>query len=114
MNDPYENKSKARDAALDGCGIGADVQTKFRDGHKAIAAFAAAFVEKASGQLTYNLLTNAPCGVDISGDATQRAVEHGAVMAITALIQWDVLAARRLAAELLEVVNDHENAAMMQ
>jgi len=104
-----------RDIALDGCGIGAEVEQELREGMADVAGTAAAFIKSASGQLAYNLLTNKPCGVELRNGETpaRHAIEHGLITTLSGLIKWDIYEARRLAAELLEDANDHEEAAKL-
>lgn len=101
-------------AALDSCGIGRDVGQQFSKGHQLISAAAARFILAAGDQLTYNLLTNIPCGVDIVGDPIEHAVTLGLVHTITARAEYSVSDARRIAADILEDVNDHTMAAFLR
>jgi len=98
---------------LNAAGIGENVQDEFRAGHEAIAKFSAELFKRASAQLTHNLLQNGPMGLDIGGSAGQHAVECGVISALSALVEWDINQARRLAAELLQDVNDHSTAKML-
>lgn len=99
--------------ALDNCGIGHDVGERFREGADLIGKTAGDFVSRAHGQLAYDLLTNVPCGTEIDDTPARHAVLSGLVSTISALIEWDIYAARRVAAALLEDVNDHAEAAVM-
>ena len=113
MND-YQKRQKARDNALDECGIGSDVQNCLEDGGNAIAALLADVSVRCQRQLAHDLLTNAPCGIDIgAGDVGEHAVKQGLVSAIGKLVNWDIYAAREMCALILEDVNDHTEAAAM-
>jgi hypothetical protein len=113
MSDFTAKRQQMQDA-LDGCGIGRDVEERLNAGHQAIAACAAAFIERAGRQLAYNLLTNIPCGVDIGFDPTEHAIKHGLVTTISARVNFCVSDAERFAADILEDVNDHTLAAFLR
>jgi hypothetical protein len=109
----YNQKMTVRNNALDACGLGHDVEAQFNEGAKRIAAILAKISERMNAQLAYNLLTNIPCGVDLDGAPIEHAVRSGLVSAIGADIGWDVEAARTIAAEILQDVNDHDTAAKL-
>ena len=108
----YANKHSRRDAALDSCGIGHGVQANFGDGAKAIAQTAASLSECCHNQLTHDLLTNVPCGIDC-GNPTEHAITQGIASFVGIHVKFDIAQARRFAALILEEVNDHEEAALM-
>lgn len=107
-----QRKQAIRDSALDSCGIGHNVQEKFNEGSKAIGKATADLSEACQNQLTHNLLTNAPCGIDV-GDPIKNAIDNGIASFVGAYVKWDIDQARRIAALILQDVNDHETASML-
>ena len=109
-------KYQRRNAALDECGIGHDVQERHRAAAEVLADTAAQFLKFAMGQLAHDLLTNEPLGIDY-GDGPEEQAAHatrrGLVATIGKLVGWDIYEARKFAAEILEDVNDHDEAAIL-
>jgi hypothetical protein len=109
----YKELKLARDVALDSCGIGHDIETRLKEGNKAISEIAACFFQGATTQLNYNLLTNKPLGRTLKPDAVSHAIQTGLINTISTFIKWDISSARIMASQLLEDVNDHELAAKL-
>jgi len=71
-------------------------------------------IEKAAqAQYEYNMTVNIPQGININ-DPQQHALEVALVSTLSKLTDWDISEARRIAADLLEDVNDREGAAAIQ
>lgn len=65
----------------------------------------------ALAQYEYNININIPQGIDIGTTPVQNALEVALISTLSHLVSWDISEARRLAADLLEDVNDHAGAA---
>ena len=113
--DEYRTKSMIIDSSLDACGIGHDVQERFRAAEKEISGFIASLSEKIHNQLVHDLLVNKPHGIAIGegGNVAMHAIKSGAVSAIGALVHWDIYEAREFAGDVLQDVNDHGEAAKL-
>lgn len=109
----FQSKHTKRDIALDGCGIGHNVEENFREGSSQIADLAAMVAKKCQDQITYNLLTNAPCSVEMESGPIKHALVNGLASACGKFCNWDIAAARNLAAMILQEVNDHKEAAKL-
>ena len=109
----FQSKHTKRDNALDDCGIGHNVEETFQEGTSQIADLAAMVTKKCQGQLTYNLLTNAPCSVEMESGPIKHAIVNGLVSACGRFCNFDIAAARNLAAMILQDVNDHAEAAKL-
>ena len=77
-----------------------------------IGAFAATAQHRALSQAVHDLTINRPQDPARDWPPTH-AVLNGIVSAIGQLLDWNILAARDLAARILEDVNDHEKAAVV-
>lgn len=110
----YNEKRQEIEEALDACGIGRDVQERFRAAEAEISAFLASVSEKIHGNLVHNLLANKPHGIRIEGSAAENAIKSGTISALSALIKWDIGAAEELAGDMLEDVNAHPEAALVR
>ena len=114
MRTSYNEKADEIREALDGCGIGGNVREVFREAEKEISVLLADMGEKIRGQLVHNLLVNLPHGIGIGDEgAADHAIKSGVVSALGALVKWDIYKARRLAAGILQDVNDHGEAAKL-
>jgi len=104
-----------RDNALDECGIGHDVEDRLRLGNEAIADFLGKLAQRLYGQLYYDHLTNVPCGILSRWEVSpETQVQRSIAGALGALVKWDIMEARLLAANILEDVNDHGTAKMLR
>lgn len=91
--------------ALNECGVGEDLDKRLNDLNEKLADFCASLQKSVMGQAIYNELTNKPCGIE-----HHDALRMGLVSAIGALVQWDVIDALELAADIAEDVNAHSEA----
>jgi len=75
--------------------------------------FSADLIERAQTQAAYDVITNMPTGIvdTLDRDRATETVINSIVVITGKLIEWDIHHARKLAAKLLEEVNDHELAA---
>lgn len=114
MNTDYIQKMTVRNNDLDHCGIGHDVQDVLHDATKQIGVVLGDIQRKIYNQLHHDLLTNAPCGVLTREQCTpEHAIQSGLVAYIGSFVKFDIYAARKFAAEILEDVNDHGTAKML-
>jgi hypothetical protein len=112
--DTYATAQHAIENALDACGIGHDIQQRLGETLKRIAVLTADVNAAATGQALHDALTNRPHGIEngsIGKDDAERAFTSGVISILSAMVEWDIDAARRIAADLLEDVNDHDRAA---
>lgn len=109
----FKKAMARRDRGLTFAGIAPDFSETMRIGSAKIADICRAVMTHCHDQLSYNIFTNGPAGIDVGDDPVRHAIDHGLVSTISARVDWDIYAARRFCAELLEDVNDHEEAAIM-
>jgi hypothetical protein len=112
--DTYTIQRHKIENALDSCGLGYDLQQRLDVTMKRIAVLAADVCAASTTQALHDALTNRPQGIvndSVGKDDAERAFVSGVVSILGALVEWDICDARRIAADLLEDVNDHEKAA---
>jgi hypothetical protein len=112
--DMYTETRHKIENALDSCGIGHDIQERLGETLKRIAVLAANVQGAAATQALHDALTNRPHGIgngSIGKDDAERAFVSGIVSVLGSLVEWDIVQARQIAADLLEDVNDHARAA---
>lgn len=107
--DTFTNDRNAVLNALNECGVGEDLGERLNKTNDALAEFCANLQKSVIRQSIYNELTNRPCGIE-----HRDALRMGLVSAIGALIQWDVIDALELAADITEDVNAHTEAAAIR
>jgi hypothetical protein len=102
------NRNHVRNA-LNECGVGEDLGERLNKDVDALTAFCSNLQKSVMRQSIYNELTNRPCGVEY-----RDALRMGLVSAIGSLLQWDVIEALELAADIAEDVNAHGEAAKIR
>lgn len=95
--------------ALNECGVGEDLGTRLNKANEELADFCASLQKSVMRQAIYNELTNRPCGIE-----HRSALRMGLVSAIGNLVQWDVIEALELAADIAEDVNAHSECAAIR
>lgn len=112
-----QNKSSEIRDSLNDCGIGHDVQQRFSEASKIAAKFCADLQSKICSQLMYDLMQNVPTGIIQRGGAAyhaKHAIERGLVSFIGAFVQWDLVDALNLGADIAEDVNAHGEAKLIR
>lgn len=79
-----------------------------------LAALLASIEEKANKQFTYNEERNIPQGIIAVQDSIRVAINHGVISALSARHRWAHDSTIELAADLLEDVNAHAEAAQLR
>lgn len=102
-------RDKVRDA-LNECGVGEDLGERLSATAEKLAEFCANLQRSVMRQAIYNELTNKPCGIECPGDA----LRMGLVSAIGNLVQWNIVDALELAADIAEDVNAHTEAQVIR
>jgi hypothetical protein len=70
--------------------------------------------DSVKSQLLYNITENIPRGIIKADEASDHAINSGLVSALGKHLQWDVYGAMELAADILEDVNAHSEAAKIR
>lgn len=109
MNTTFQTNRNAVLNALNECGVGEDLDARLNKTNEALADFCANLQKSVTRQSIYNELTNRPCGIKHPD-----ALRMGLVSAIGNLVQWDVIEALELAADIAEDVNAHGEAAAIR
>lgn len=107
--DTFQTRRNTVRDALNTCGVGENLDEKLNKDVEQIADFCAALQKSATRQAIYNHLTNKPCGIEHG-----EALKMGLVSAIGTLVQWDVIEALEIAADIAEDVNAHGEAAKIR
>lgn len=107
--DTFQTNRNAVLNALNDCGVGENLDANLRKQTERVAEFCANLTKNAIGQAVYNELTNKPCGIEY-GDP----LKMGIVSAIGNLVQWDLIAALEIAADIAQDVNAHSEAAAIR
>lgn len=76
----------------------------------------AKITSKAHAQAVYDVTTNFPGGIieRIDQDRAEQIVTEATVCALATVLEWDITAARCAAVDLLNDVNDHDAANMLE
>jgi len=115
MKTDFSTAYTAVSNALDSCGIGHDLQTRFNAATDAITAFCCDLQRRATNQLLYDLTTNVPCGILDHEQATgPHAIRAAIAGAVGSLVKWDITEALEIAADIAEDVNAHSEAAQIR
>jgi len=111
----YRQKMAKVNASLDDCGIGHGVRDRMGSHIGAAADFVGRITRGIMGQLTYDHLHNVPMGTIRACDLTvDHAILGGTVHAVGAFLKWDIGAAMEFAADVLDDVNAHPEAAIVR
>lgn len=105
----FQTNRNAVKNALNECGVGEDLDVRLNKANEELADFCTNLQKSVSRQAVYNELTNRPCGIE-----HRNALRMGLVSAIGNLVQWDVIEALELAADIAEDVNAHSEAAKIR
>lgn len=107
----YAQRRTAIANSLDECGIGHDVGDRMRAGNEYIATFIGEVSRKIYGQFNHDLLVNVPHRIVSTSNATGQGAVNRALPGICgSFVKWDINAALRLCAEILDDVNAHAEA----
>ena len=112
----YNEKMAKVHNALNECGIGEKVQADLGADMTAMGKIVRAVIEHLARQAIHNRLVNVPTGL-----RGRRELDTPAALALEALpgaigsiVDWDINKARQMAAGILEDVNLHSEAAIVQ
>lgn len=114
MKHNYQAKRNEIDQCLDACGIGFDVEGRLDATMKRLATLSADVCAASATQAMHDAFVNRPHGIQNSSvgkDDAERAFVSGVVSVLGALVEWNIMQARQIAADILEDVNDHKRAA---
>ena len=101
--------------ALDQAAIPRDFAERIGQATALAGQFAAGVTDRAAGQALYDLTTNIPTGIIGINDWTPKhAVNRGIVGAIGRHVDWDIVEALELCADILEDVNAHTESAQIR
>ena len=113
----YDTKRMKIENALDEIGIGHDIKDRLKGAMIELLKITAGITEKSINQLHYDLLANVPEGITSQGLPKRQgylAARSGIISAISSMLQYDVTEAKCFCADILEDVNDHEEAAILR
>lgn len=86
----------------------------FHNGSIATGELVAKITEKIISQLSYNIMNNVPLGIVSEKECVNHAIKTGLVSAIGNHVQWDIVEALELCADILEDVNAHKEAGFVR